>query len=428
MTDAMGFAATVMGPGVQLFVKPTRKFKRVTLAVFVEQELSHELASPTALLPRVLKRGTRTYPETLDLEHAQAQLYGADLSAGVLKIGERHVMTFTLTLPAAKYVDSSGHYERALQLLAETVKYPALQDGLLRPDYVDQERQQLIRQIRRLPDNKPSYARWRCVQEMCRNEAYGVYSLGEIQSLERQTRESLTRYHQELLERNPISVYAYGDFDPDQMVGLFQEHLSFDRSAGPVELPPTAVDVPAPPQPRYVDEAQEMSQAWLILGYRSGISRQDDDYFPALVFNDLFGGSPYSRLFLHVREKASMAYSAGSSFDNNKGLLFAAAGIDPARRHEAQQLIGEHLADLAAGNVHQDELDAAKASVITQFMEREDEASRMILAHLSGRIGGRITAVQDAVAAIKKVTAVEVAAVARRMVLDTVYFLHPAQK
>lgn len=425
MQDPMGFDVIEHAPGVRLYVQPTRQFKRVTIALFIEQRLDIDYASPTALLPRVLRRGTVSYPETVDLERVQAELYGARLDTSTLKIGERHVIMFSLNLPAEKYVGVSGLFEQALRLLVEVVTQPALDGDALRPDYVAQETQQLVSQIRRFPDNKPSYARWRCIEEMCRREAYGVYSLGTIERLQAETGQSLYNYLRQLQRDNPISVYAVGDFDRDRMLELLQRSLRFARSGNPVSLPPTRVDVPAPAEVRVIDESQDMSQGWLVMGYRTGIARAHEDYYPMLVFNHLFGGSPFSRLFLQVREKASMAYSAGSSYDGNKGVLFAMAGIDPRRRAEAQQLIEEHLADLAAGNVGEQELSAAKAGVITDFRQRQDSAGQTILSHLSGRIGGRVDSTTAAVAAVEKVTAAEVAAVARRMVLDTVYFLHP---
>ncbi|HEY8450011.1 MAG TPA: hypothetical protein VIL95_05970, partial [Bacillota bacterium] len=57
--------------------------------------------------------------------------------------------------------------------------------------------------------------------------------------------------------------------------------------------------------------------------------------------------------------------------------------------------------------------------------QREDEASQLILTHLAGRIGGRLEATPDAVAAVQAVNAGDVAAAAQRLRLDTVYFLHP---
>src|SRR5690606_10929714 len=65
--------------GLNLHVLPTGRFKRVTAVVAWQEGLSEETASPFALLPRLLRRGSRRHPSLPELERALAGLYGATL-------------------------------------------------------------------------------------------------------------------------------------------------------------------------------------------------------------------------------------------------------------------------------------------------------------------------------------------------------------
>ena len=49
------------------------------------------------------------------------------------------------------------------------------------------------------------------------------------------------------------------------------------------------------------------------------------------VFNGIFGGFPHSKLFINVREKASLAYYAASRLESHKGLLMVMSGIENAK-------------------------------------------------------------------------------------------------
>ena len=61
-------------------------------------------------------------------------------------------------------------------------------------------------------------------------------------------------------------------------------------------------------EPRYTEEEMDVNQGNLVIGWRLGECMEDPD-FPALyVFNELYGGSPSSKLFLNVREKLSLCY------------------------------------------------------------------------------------------------------------------------
>ncbi|HEX6988811.1 MAG TPA: pitrilysin family protein [Bacillota bacterium] len=425
MTDAMGFAIAQVAPGVEVRVRSSHRFHRTTFALFIEQRLAPDLASATALLPRVLRRGTASYPETLDLERVQADLYGASLDAGVMKVGERHVITVSLTMPAQRYVGEPGLDDRGLALLAEAAARPAVDpDGRLRAGYVAHETRELAREIRAQRDHKMGWAQQRCIAIMCAGEPYGVPELGTEEGLAGLDAAGLTDYHAALLSRHPMTLYAFGPFDDAAAVGRRLAELGGElRSGGPVELPPPVTDVPAPARPRRVEEWEDMAGGWMVLGFRAGVLRADPDYYAMLLLNDLYGGSPHSRLFLKVREQASLAYTAGAAYDANKGIMLAVAGIDPSRRAQAEEMMLAELADLAAGNIGADEFAASRATLMRRLKEREDRPGDLIMANLVGRISGRVDGLDEALRRIAAVTPEQVAAAARMARLDTVYFL-----
>lgn len=425
MTDAMGFAVSRPAPGVEVRVRSSQRFHRTTFALFIEQRLAPDLASATALLPRVLRRGTASYPETLDLERAQEELYGASLDAGVVKVGERHLVMLWLTLPAQRYVSEPGLYDRGLALLAEAAARPARDPGGgLRAAYVGQEARELAREIRSLKDHKMGWAQQRCIAVMCAGEPYGVPELGTEEGVAALDAGFLTGYHQDLLARHPLTLYAFGPFDdPDAVAGRLAQVGAELRGGVLVDLPPAATDVPAPAEPRRVEEWEDMAGGWLVLGFRTGVVRADPDYYAMLMLSDLYGGSTHSRLFLKVRERASLAYAAGASYDASKGVMLAVAGVDPARRAQAEEMMLAELADLAAGNIDAGEFAASRATLMRRLKEREDRPGQMIMANLVGRIGGRVDGLEEALARLEAVTPEQVAAAARRVRLDTIYFL-----
>lgn len=53
---------TVLAPGVLLRAVQTKKFKNALLSVTFLEPLTAETASPNALLPKVLRRGTQHCP------------------------------------------------------------------------------------------------------------------------------------------------------------------------------------------------------------------------------------------------------------------------------------------------------------------------------------------------------------------------------
>ena len=59
-------------------------------------------------------------------------------------------------------------------------------------------------------------------------------------------------------------------------------------------------------------EKLDVKQGKLNIGFRTNIFYGDSEYFALQLFNGLFGGFSHSKLFINVREKASLAYYASS--------------------------------------------------------------------------------------------------------------------
>ena len=83
-----------IAPGVTLRAVQTNKFKTSTLAVTFLEPLSEETASLNALLPKVLRRGTRTCPDMEALSAALDDLYGGSIEPVVRKKGEVQCVSF----------------------------------------------------------------------------------------------------------------------------------------------------------------------------------------------------------------------------------------------------------------------------------------------------------------------------------------------
>ncbi|MEW5784085.1 MAG: insulinase family protein, partial [Bacillota bacterium] len=94
----------ILPNGICLNFIPTQKFKTISLGLFLHQELRQDLATKTALLPAVLERGSRLFPDNLTLRRELERLYGAELSTDIVKKGERHLVTCSMEMVHGRYV------------------------------------------------------------------------------------------------------------------------------------------------------------------------------------------------------------------------------------------------------------------------------------------------------------------------------------
>lgn len=413
--------------GIGLFVWPTEKFKTITIRLVLRRPLRRSEATMNALLPMVLKRGSKRLPRALELSQALDDLYGADLRSDTAKVGEQQFLIFHLELPAERYVPGhSSLLPQGLRLLSEMSSDPVLDDRGFRSDYVQQEKANLKQLIDGLINDKGQYAQLRCIEQMFAGEPYALSRFGTVEDLPGVDGRNLYAHFETVWQQSPVALYAVGAIDPKLFKAMASE--AFPRSNPKAELPFAFAEVSRPQKVHTVHEHQEVSQGKLVLGFRATPLANAQE-FPALVMaNGIYGGFSHSKLFQSVREKASLAYYAYARLDGLKGVVLVNAGIDRSNYDQALSLIQEELHQLKHGEISDDEFDKTRLALENQIRASEDAPAQVMMSHLELSLSGRPTALDDRLAALRRVTRDDVVAAAQGIELDTVYFLSGEEK
>jgi len=166
-----------------------------------------------------------------------------------------------------------------------------------------------------------------------------------------------------------------------------------------------------------------MKQGWLVLGIKSDVARPDPARYGLMLFNGILGAFVHSKLFINVREKASLAYTAGSGYLPNKGVILALAGIDVNKRDQALELMQKQVEDTAKGDFTDEELEITRRALATQYRMRLDTPEGQIVHHAGGAAEGSAETIEEVLAGIARVRRSDILAAAERIRLDTVYFL-----
>ena len=410
--------------GADLHTMRVTKFKTNLLAAVLQSDLSVDGATRNALLPQVLRRGTRRWPDTADFMRNLDDLYGTSVTADVSKKGERHLLMFAVGVVNDAYLDGGdAMLRKGFSILRELMVEPAAEGTGLRADYVAQEKTNLRRRIESILDDKQAYAFRRCNEEMCRTERYAVSKLGRVEDIDAITPDSLADWHAQAVQEYPMDIFAIGDIEHEQAAELateaFQGLARHPRSVGPA-----STQGPVPPsEPRRIVDRMPVSQGHLVMGYRTGVTYASSDY-PALLFaNGVFGGYTHSKLFQNVRERASLAYFASSGIEQTKGLMWVNAGIDFDAFDTAVGIIEEQLEDVRSGAITGSEMENTRLGLIRDIEMMRDQPSSLMDMALAGIINSCPVTPEHLKQSISQVSVDDVVRVARQIRLDTVYFL-----
>lgn len=414
-----------------MHLAPSRKFKTAVVKVFVRADLDRATATEVALLPFVLRHGTRRLPSMRAVNRALEALYGARLGVDVLKLGEQQVLSLRLDLLGDAYLPpGEGVLAPALELLADLLLDPRRDDqGALPAAAVAQEQDKLRRYLEGLIDDKAAWASERCVQVMCADEPYGLSEYGRLDDLAAVDGARLEARRGALLAGAPLDVYLAGAFDPDAAREVVLRVFGARLAGGGARADQRGTtDHPAPGAPRAVTERLPVKQARLVLGLRAPVRLADPGYWALLLMNGVLGGFPHAKLFRNVREKAGLCYDAASTHERLKGLVFIACGVEAREVARARDLCLEQVAAIARGEVTDEELEHTRLAYAQGYRQLLDAPAQLVNLDYIMALGGRSGAPDDASRAVAAVVKDEVVAAAAGLRLDTTYALEPEEQ
>ncbi|MFD0049375.1 EF-P 5-aminopentanol modification-associated protein YfmF [Actinomycetes bacterium NPDC127524] len=407
-------------PGCTLHIVPTDKYKTNTIVFKMKAPLEAETVTKRALLPYVLQNSSHKYPTTPSFRSYLDELYGASFYVDTAKKGENHIISFTIEIANEKFLsDSEPLLEKAIALLSEVIFHPKKDGESFASEAFTNEKRSLKQRISSVYDDKMRYAATRLVEEMCKNEPYALDASGKMDDLESMTPESLYTYYVQALKNDQIDIYVIGDIQEERTEQLIKSYIKLEE-----RTPVSSKSVQKHPgEANEVIETQDIKQGKLNVGYRTNVLYGDPEYYALQLFNGIFGGFSHSKLFINVREKASLAYYASSRVESHKGLLIVMSGIENENYDKAMKIIHEQMKEMKEGNFSDDELSQTKAVVKNQLLETIDVARGLVEILYHNVVAGTDISLDEWLEKTEQTTKEEVLSIAKKVELDTVYFL-----
>jgi len=412
------------GQGIDAYVVKTDKFKTNSINIFFHDNLSRDTASLNALVPSVLRRGCERFKTFREIALYLEELYGASFDCGVTKKGEHHIIQFYTEFVSDKYTGkNTNNFEKAFDLMYEIINKPVVENGFFNEEYVRQEKENLIKLINSRINDKVQYAVEKCYEEMCSEEPFGVYDYGTVEDVKEIDGAALFRHYREMLESYPVKIFISGSLEEDRIKAAVERFASIKRS-GIKEIKKPVVQKEVSEVKRITDKL-DVNQAKLSLGFRTNITADSEEYYKLLVYNGILGGGIHSKLFRNVRENASLAYYIFSRLEKFKGLMVISSGIDADKREKAEEIILRQVKEISEGNISDYEFDSTLKSIETGINSLNDSQLQVVDFYLSQSITGGSDTLHSLTEKVMKVRKKDVAEVASRIKLDTVYFLTP---
>ena len=412
-------------PGITLRCCRDDRFKQGCLTVQLLRPMCAEEAALNALLPAVLLRGTRKYPDLRAITNALDDLYGASVSTLVRRIGDIQTVGLYCGFLEDRFaLPGDRVLEPMVGVLEELLFGSPLENEGFLPQFVESEKRNLVATVESELNDKQAYAMSRMVRIMCDGDSFAIPRLGEKAAIEAITPQRLLAHYRRILASSPVELFYVGSAESCQVAALL-EPLTRRLPQGERPVPARLPLRTAAPSDTF--EIMDLAQGKLCMGFVTDITNRDQGFLPMQVLNTLFGGGMTSKLFQNVREKLSLCYSVGSSYHGSKGLITVAAGIDHDKEALCRQEILRQLKACQEGDVTQEELDAAREALLSALRASLDSPGAIEGYHSTAAISGSGRTIEEYSHQLGQVTLEQVVEAARSIRLHTVFFLKGGQ-
>ena len=411
-----------IAPGIGFHAVSDDRFKTARLSINFCIPLDAGRAAEYAVVAPVLRRKCEEYPDFTALNQKLCEMYGASLYTDVKKIGGWQVVSLAIRSIDNRFVFAEEDLTGACaQLLCSLATKPYFVNGCFEDSEVEIERQNLIDMIESKINDKRYYAIERCEELMYVNEPYGIDEYGTVETARSITPQIATQAYRDLMKHARIEVMFTGHGDCKKIEAVFDKALSsLEREpAGQEEI----VRIAGAQKVLEHVERMDIVQSKLVMGFRTGTFADSPDLSAMRLMTAIFGGTAFSRLFVHVREEKSLCYYCAARFDRIKGVMLVDSGVEDKNREVAQQEILHQLEIMREGGFTDGEFEAAKLSLKNAFSTITDSPEGLESWYLIQVIAGTYTSPEAESRAISEVTKEQVASAAKKVTLDTVYFL-----
>lgn len=410
--------------GVSFLHIPDDRFTTARITVSLYVPLCEETAGLYAVLPYLLRRGTRAFPTMTAFNRELDRLYATGISGFVSSVGETQIVNITAGFLNDEYaLNGEPMAAQCAGLLLDVLFDPPLENGLFREADVQQEIRCTLESIAAEINDKRTYAVSRCKRLLCEGEPYAISKYGTKEQVEALTPAALADGWKRLLATAPVRVVYQGSGDAAAVRDAIVARLGEREVA---VLPPiTTAD--AKSVIARENETMDVNQCQLVLGLRTAVMGDHELNDAMRLANAIFGGTPHSFLFRHVREEQSLCYYCVSRIDRRKGIMMVESGVEEASLEKAETEILHQLERLKNGAFTDEELDNARLSIIDSLAGVEDSASTTAQWYFTQSLD-RARTPQQVIDAVRAVTREQVVAAAQTLTLDCVYTLTPAKK
>lgn len=399
------------------------KFKNNSLTVKFILPLTLSTVSKYAVVPYLLSMGDEEYNNIVKLNKRLYTLYGADLLVDVKKVGEYQILSISIIFIDNKFVIYNENViESCSNLLMSILIKPYFVNKLFDDSNVKIAKNSLINDIDSLFNNKGLYAINRCKELMFEDSNLKLNPYGYKKDIISLSNEDITKAYYDVLSKSKIEFIYVGCSGVDSVKDICKRFFQYrdNKCDFMIDFKPLTINR----EVSFKQEIMEIIQSKLVLGFKfNSFTITPQKSRAMIVMNSIYGATPFSKLFVNVREKMSLCYSCNSTCDRFSKSMIVFMGIESKNKDKAVEESLKQLEEIKHGNFSSKDLDNVKLIIKNSLLKTKDSVINLTDWYFKHHMFGLNNTIDEELSLIEKVSKEDVVKLATELNLDIIYLL-----
>lgn len=410
------------GIGYTSIIDP--KFKTQRVQVIFLTELDSKTASENAMAAGIIGSSSSRYKNISEITAKLNSLYGANINIDISKVSDVQRLGIGVSSICSKYaLEGEDIGSEVLSVLLECIFSP---NAVVNPqtgkkefaaEPFDFRKKDLLDSIEAEINNKRGYAIMQAQKSAYKGESCANSPYGTKETANAVTPQSAYEAYENLLKNAQVEIYYVGPEENQSAEKMICEAFSkLERTPQEIKFnsPSTIKD-----EVCRAEEKLDVNQCKMVMAFKSSSS----DHDAVRLMNTIFGATPFSKLFMNVREKQSLCYYCASRYSRFKKTILVDCGIEEQNLEKTEKEIINQLDEIKKGNFSEEDMKNSVLSMLNSLKGVGDTPSSYINWYFGCYANGEMTEPDEDAERISAVTKERIIEAAKSFELDTVYVM-----
>ena len=398
-----------------------KAFHTIDLRVYFTEEADLEKITYRNFLVDILTYATKNYDTKSKLLKKCQDLYSLYPTAATNRNGKLLSTKFGISVIDSKYINNDNVLDNIL-LLKEIIFNPLVNNGAFLNKYFSIVKKELEMETKTIDEEPRLYAGINLLKMLDNHQNLFLSGYSDLEVLDKMDEKMLYHSYLNMLQNSKIDIFISGNIKNEkEIVQTIKENFLFHNLKKPL-IDAQIINLEKTLKVKILKEVKNYQQSKLSVGFKLYDLTCYENRYVSFIFSTLLGGGSNSLLMRCVREEHHLCYYIGSFVNRLDNLLIINSGINKENYDKVVSLIQETIKNVSEGKFLLSDLERAKTDNIMEILAVKD-SNRSIIDYYYGRCTFNSDDIDTKVKMIKKISKKEIMAFAKKILLDSIFFL-----